>query len=235
MKQLVFELAAQEPPAFANFVAGANREAMAALLRLARGDLAETGVVIWGAPGAGKTHLLRATVAEAAAAGRPARYLADPGAAPAAVAGADAWTPGTVVAVDGVDGADAAAQAALFTLYNALAAAGGHLVAAGGRAPAQLPVRDDLRTRLGYGLVYEIVPLPDADKPAALSAYARGRGFRLGDDVIAYLLAHGRRDMGSLVATLAALDHHSLALRRPITVPLLREWLQRPLEPDADA
>jgi len=53
--------------------------------------------------------------------------------------------------------------------------------------------------------------------------------------VIAYLLAHGRRDMGSLVATLAALDHHSLALRRPITVPLLREWLQRPLEPDADA
>ena len=26
MKQLVFELAAPEPPAFANFVAGANRE-----------------------------------------------------------------------------------------------------------------------------------------------------------------------------------------------------------------
>jgi len=232
MKQLVFELAAPEPPAFANFVAGANREATATLQSLARGELAETGVVIWGAPGAGKTHLLRAAVAEALAAGRDARYLADPDTVPAVVAAAEAWVPGTVVAVDGLDGADASAQAALFTLYNALAADGGHLVAASARAPAQLPVRDDLRTRLGYGLVYEIVPLPDADKPAALAAYARSRGFRLGDDVIAYLLAHGRRDMGSLVATLAALDRHSLALRRPITVPLLREWLQRPLEPD---
>ncbi len=71
------------------------------------------------------------------------------------------------------------------------------------------------------------MPLTDAEKPAALAAYARQRGFRLTDDVIAYLLAHGRRDMGALLATLAALDRHSLATKRPITVPLLRDWLQR--------
>ncbi len=79
------------------------------------------------------------------------------------------------------------------------------------------------------GLVFEIVPLADADKAQALAAYARERGFRLSDDVIAYLLAHGRRDMPSLVATLAALDRHSLAIQRGITVPLLRNWLQRDL------
>jgi len=67
------------------------------------------------------------------------------------------------------------------------------------------------------------------DKAAALAAYARERGFRLSDDVVRYLLAHGRRDMTSLVATLAALDGHSLATQRSITVPLLREWLQRDL------
>ena len=55
------------------------------------------------------------------------------------------------------------------------------------------------------------------------------RGFRLSDDVIGYLLAHGRRDMPTLVATLAALDRHSLATQRPITVPLLRDWLQHDL------
>jgi len=131
-----------------------------------------------------------------------------------------------LMAVDDVDRADAAAQGRLFTLYNALAGAGGQMVAACLYAPALLALRDDLRTRLGYGLVYEIAALADADKAAALAAYARQRGFVLSDDVIAYLLAHGRRDMATLVSTLAALDRQSLATRRAITVPLLREWLK---------
>ena len=80
---------------------------------------------------------------------------------------------------------------------------------------------------LTAALVFEIVALSDADKSRALAAYARERGFRLSDDVIGYLLAHGRRDMPTLVATLAALDRHSLATRRPITVALLRDWLQK--------
>ena len=92
---------------------------------------------------------------------------------------------------------------------------------------AALPIREDVRTRLGWGLVYEVVPLADSDKPAALLDYARRRGFTLGDDVIRYLLAHGRRDMTALCTTLAALDRHSLSTKRAITVPLLRDWLQR--------
>ena len=39
-------------------------------------------------------------------------------------------------------------------------------------------------------------------------------------------LAHGRRDMAALMGALAALDRHSLATKRPITVPMLRSWLQ---------
>jgi DnaA family protein len=93
--------------------------------------------------------------------------------------------------------------------------------------PAAMPVREDLRTRLGWGLVYEIVALADAEKPMALFAYARRRGFHLGDDVVQYLLAHGRRDMSSLLSALAALDRHSLATKRAVTVPMVRAWLQR--------
>jgi DnaA family protein len=92
-------------------------------------------------------------------------------------------------------------------------------------------VREDLRTRLGWGLVYEVLPLTDAEKPAALAGYARERGFALPDEVIGHLLTYGRRDMRSLVATVAALDRFSLAHKRPITVPLLRAWLQRELAP----
>jgi hypothetical protein len=33
--------------------------------------------------------------------------------------------------------------------------------------------------------------------------------------------------MTTLCGTLAALDRHSLSTKRAVTVPLLREWLQR--------
>ena len=218
---MIFELATPEPPSFVNFLPGPNREAVAALARFASGDAAETGLVLWGPPGVGKTHLLLATAAAALGA-RPVHFCADPGALPAA-----ALLPAALVLVDDLDRADAAVQGRLFTLYNTLKAMGGSLVATAALPPARMPLRDDLRSRLGWGLVYEVLPLTDEDKPLALTIYARSRGFALSDEVVAYLLAHGRRDMPSLMATLAALDRHSLASKRAITLPLLRDWLQR--------
>ena len=231
MQQLVFELAAPEPPSFGNFLPGRNGELVATLSRIAAGAGGETGVLIWGAPGAGKTHLLRAAVAAAAARGARASWIATPGELLAT--DPETLARHSLVAVDAIDDASADAQARLFTLFNALKASGGQLVAASRAAPAALPLREDLRTRLGWGLVYEVLSLTDAEKPAALAAYALARGFSLSADVIGYLLAHGRRDMTTLMGALAALDRHSLATKRPITVPLLREWLQRevPFEP----
>ena len=225
MEQLVFELAAPEPPSFESFLPGPNAEVLAAVARFATGEAAETGLLLWGAPGAGKTHLLRAVVRAIEARGAAATYCPEPGVLEGA--DAEALAAQALVAIDGIHVASAAAQATVFTLYNALKANGGHLIAASRVSPAALPLREDVRTRLGWGLVYEVTPLSDADKPAALLDYARRRGFTLGDDVIRYLLAHGRRDMTALCTTLAALDRHSLSTKRAITVPLLRDWLQR--------
>jgi DnaA family protein len=220
-EQLIFELAGPVPPTFATFVPGRNVEAVETLARIARHEARETGVVLWGVPGGGKTHLLRAAVDEATRAGRAARFIAAPDTLRDEPTAAEA-----LVAIDAVDAADATAQARLFTLYNELASCDGQLVVASDVPPARMSLRDDIRTRLGWGLVFEVLPLADNEKPSALAAYAHARGFSLSQDVIDYLLAHGRRDMPSLVATLSALDRHSLALRRPITVPLVREWLQ---------
>ncbi len=221
-EQLVLDLAQPEPPTFANFVAAGNREALAALTALAAGTSRETGVLLWGAPGAGKSHLLAGCAAASRANARPVMQCASPPELPAT----DDLARGTLVVIDAADTADAHAQGRLFTLINRLAAVQGHWLAAVSLPPARLALREDLRTRLALGLVLEIVPLADADKPQALAAYARERGFDLADDVIGYLLAHGRRDMRSLVAALAALDRRSLAAKRGVTVPLLREWLQ---------
>jgi DnaA family protein len=225
VKQLVFDLAEPEPPSFGNFLPGRNAEVVAAMRRVATGTLVETGLLVWGPPGAGKTHLLRAAVAAAMAQGLSAAWFASPG----GLSGADPEALGAkaLVVVDDVGAANAAAQGRLFTVFNELKRRGGHLVVASEAAPASLTLREDLRTRLGWGLVFELHPLTDDEKPAALLAYARQRGFALSDEVIRYLLAHGQRDMTALIATLAALDRHSLAAKRPITVPLLRQWLQR--------
>lgn len=218
MQQLTFELAAPEPPTFANFVAGRNDEVVAALRQLAAGGIAETGILLWGAADSGRTHLLHATAAVAASRG-PVAFHTQADAVDAEPPG-----PGALVVVDDVHAAGEAAQGRLFTLYNRLRESGGHLLVAANAPPARLPLREDVRTRLGWGLVFEVMALADTEKGEALQGYARERGVPLSSDVVAWLLAHGRRDMTTLTATLQALDRFSLATKRPITVPLAREW-----------
>ena len=222
MEQLIFELAPAEPPRISNFLAGRNAELVALLPRFVAGEIDETGLLLWGAPGAGKTHLLHAALDLAQQRGVAARWAAHPDEVSAAI---DAAAP--LVVIDRVDTADAGAAAAIFTLYNAQKQRGGRLIAASRTPLAALPLREDLRTRLGWGLVYEVLPLADEDKPAAMVAFAEQRGFQLPADVIDYLLHHGKRDLPSLLATLAALDRASLASKRPVTVPLLKTWLAR--------
>lgn len=228
-QQLVFELARPEPPSLANYVTGANGEVVASIARLANGELATSGLMLWGGVAAGKTHLLHAAI-ELARKRRPVFFCARPSDAPA---DPDRLPPATLLAIDDLEHADGAAQAGLFTLVNALATSGAQWIAAASVPPARLDLREDLRTRLALGLVLEVRALTDAEKPQALATYAKERGFRLSDDVIAYLLAHARRDMPSLVAALAALDRLSLTRRRPVTVALARDWLQRQQGPGA--
>ena len=133
--------------------------------------------------------------------------------------------------LDDCDALPADAQIAAFALFNQIREHGALLVSAGPLPPAQLALREDLRTRLGWGLIYQVHGLSDEDKIAALSQAAASRGLTLSAGVLPYLITHFRRDMRSLSAMLDALDLYSLETQRPITLPLLRDLLQQEIEP----
>ena len=222
MQQLLLQLAPPPAPTLDNFVPGRNGAALQALRDIARGALGERFVFLWGEPGSGRSHLLRG-LAQAASGGNGLYLCATPG---GSMAEQNRIAVDDVIAVDNVQDLPAGDQIDLFDLYNRVRAGSGALVASGDVAPAQLALREDLRSRLAWGLAFELHPLSDAEKAAALREHARGRALDLPEDVVAYLLKHSRRDMASLIGILDALDRYSLEQKRPVTLPLMREALQ---------
>jgi len=237
--QFTLDLLALPTPTLDNFVAGANGAALAAL----RDVLAGRGppfVHLWGPPGSGRSHLVAAVEHAAQAAGwEPAGAPADPGAGGAPDVVPQFEPARRVYAVDDVDSLDAGGQARLFGLQNAVREHPGHfLVTAADRPPAHLALREDVRTRLAWGLVFALHPIAEPDQAEALAAYAQARGARVDADLVPYMLTRLPRDMRTLVSVLDALDAFALTRQRALTVPLLREWLQlagsgaQPMDPD---
>ncbi len=216
MTQLLLDIAPDWVPTLDNFVPGHNVELLSALRHALAGDSGERCFYLWGESGCGKSHLLQAAVGQARAAGQSAICLCR--AVPQAV---------QVVAVDDAEALDDAAQVELFALYNRQRDSGGMLLVSGTQAPAHLGLRDDLRTRLGWGMVYQVHALNDEEKTRALEQHALARGFSLPPEVSHYLLRHGRRDLPSLLAVLDALDAQCLRLKRQPTVPLLKEVMEK--------
>lgn len=213
MQQLILDLIRPAPPGFDNFVPGPNAEALDRIRAVAQGDRGFRLIYLWGQAGTGKTHLLRALRGPVLGPDTDLAFFAQ------------AIEPGTVIAVDDCDRLDATRQAALFQLFNhVLAEPKAAIVCAGLQAPQALAVRDDLRTRLGYGLVLRLLALPDEALRAAIERQLTESGTPFAPDLIDYLLRHKPRDLRSLLALLHALDRYALERQRMLTVPLLRDF-----------
>lgn len=212
MRQLILDLLPDSPPTLDNFVPGGNGEAVAALTGWLAGLLEATVFCLHGEAGCGKSHLLQAS---------GFRYI-DAASNPS-LAGVKANEP---LAVDNVDALDSEGQIALFALFNQIKTNGSRLLTAAPQPPAHLALREDLRTRLGSGLIYRLQALSDDEKAAAVAGLAKERALKLSPEAIAYLLRHVSRDMRTLAMLVVALDQYTLEQKRPVTLPLLREMLQ---------
>lgn len=212
MKQLLLDIQPAATPTFENFVLGANAEAIHQLMlacAMEASDSTPHFIYLWGDTGSGKSHLIAACLAAKAAA----------------------------ICIDNVQLLDDDAQIALFNCYNQIRDHNAldsnlpqTLIVSGSAAPTQMGLRDDLATRLAWGLTYKLQPLTDEEKALALLSHAQARGMRLPAEVIDYCLRYLRRDLSTLIATINALDLWSLTTKKPMTVPMLRQLLQLNLE-----
>jgi DnaA family protein len=227
MSQLLLDLELAQPPAFDNYVVGINGELVGRLRALANPACFDM-IYIWGPPGSGRSHLLAAT-AHLAQERRPATLLTGE-----SVGAELPLAPGALLVIDDVDRLAHEGQLALFRVFNSARLVGVSLLLSGSAPPLHLELREDLRTRIGQSLIYEIKALSDDEKSMALSRHALLRGMKVDDGLVQYLLRHGRRDLPSLMAVLDGLDRASLEQQRPTTLPLLKEVMQLQLEPVCD-
>jgi DnaA family protein len=229
VKQLALGVRLRADAVFESFVPGLNSELIAAL----RGG-GSTPLWLWGGEGSGKTHLLQAVCAAAAAdaaAARAAaayfpleRSLALP---PAALAGFENCR---VLCVDDVDAiaGDLHWEQALFRLFNEAAELGTRLIFAARAAPRGIDWRlEDWRSRAAACVVYQLRELDDAGRLEALRLRAAQRGLQLPAETADYLLRRMPRHLPSLLEILDHLDEASLVAQRRLTVPFIRDALER--------
>ncbi|OWQ88750.1 DnaA regulatory inactivator Hda [Roseateles aquatilis] len=217
MKQIPLSLGPEPDYTFDTLLTGANIAALTHVLGLGAGS---PPVFLWGPPGSGKTHVLRALAQHWQAAGAQVGWY-------------DADTPlpwelpthPSLLLLDDCQRFDPGQQHAAFALFVEAATLGLAVVSAGTAPPIDLALREDLRTRLGWGPTFALQPLSEAEVRAVLRREADRRGIALSDDVMDYLLTRYARDLKHLMTLLDGLDEFAMASKRAVTVPLLRQML----------
>lgn len=233
MRQMPLDLGPMPAQGLDDFIEGRNPEVLAWLRAWPHVEGPLSPAYIWGPTGAGKTHLLRAMVERALEMGFGAIWL---NAHTCQMWDAQDPAMPTLAVIDECERLPEDHQHLAFNLFIQSASSsaaspeeGGcgplFIMAAGSVPSVDLPVREDLRTRLGWGLSFALEPLDEAGLRKALQHEAARRGVALHDDVLRYLLTRHSRDLAFLMDLLVRLDRFALAERRQVTVPLLKQML----------
>jgi DnaA family protein len=222
MKQLALDIGLARAPSLATFLAGPN-EAAWRHLQLWAGNPTRSPVptYLWGPSGSGKTHLLRAVEASLREQGAATGWLDPSMAEPPPFD--ERWA---VVLLDEVHLYSAVQQQAAFSWFVQCQALQRGVLSAGLHPPTHLQLREDLRTRLGWGHVFQLHVLSEPVRRAVLRQAADARGVFMSDEVMDFILTRFSRDLASLMQLLDHLDAYALQTQRAITIPLIRSMLE---------
>jgi len=226
MKQLVLDMGLSKGPSLGNFCVGPNAAAHEHL-QLWLGQPGHAAVprspvptYLWGRSGCGKSHLLHAVRSAMQAQAQSVGWLD----ATCSIAEEydSTWA---AVLLDDVHAFDAAQQQVAFNWFVNAQTQPIAVLAAGSLPPADLQLRDDLRTRLGWGHVFALQTLDDTQRREVLRANAQARGIALSDEVMDFMLRRFSRDLGSLMELLDLMDGYALQTQRAITIPLIKTMM----------
>ena len=226
MKQIALDIGLTAGPTVANFCPGPNLAALQHL-ELWLGDKrnahnrSPVPTYYWGPSGSGKSHLLKAAREGLREQGARVGWL------DASMHNAPEYSEGwAAVLMDDVHAFTAAQQQVAFNLFVHAQTLQRPVMAAGEFAPVELKLRDDLRTRLGWGHIFGLQLLSEPERRAVLRQAADERGVFLGDDVMDFMLTRFSRDLGSLMELLELLDGYSLQSKRAITIPMIKSMME---------
>jgi DnaA-homolog protein len=223
---LDFEFRANQT--FADFFPGTNQDIVMHLQHCVQGT-GEPNIYVWGEAGLGKSHLLQACGHFAQVQQNSSFYfdlhnihLANPD----MLNGLDDCG---LVCFDNIEfiAGKPDWEQAFFHFFNRHRDRGHQLIVSATVGPNELAIQlADLKTRLNWGLALKIKPLNDSDSIAALIFKAKQMGLEISPKTGRFLLLHYARDFASLWDLLGKLDRASLAAKRKITIPFLKQFLQ---------
>ena len=232
-QQLSLGVSLRDEATFDNFfiAAQSNNAATVAALKQQLQPNGEAFIFCWGAPGSGLTHLLQASCHTASELGLTSQYLP--------LSDLVGYQPDSLL--EGIEAQHLIClddlqcvvgypdwEQTLFNLLNRIRDNGGRLLMSADASPLQLAVdRDDLRSRFAWGATFHVESLEDEGKKSALKLRAKERGMDLNDEVANYILNRAPRDMTDLFDILNLLDELSLAAQRRLTIPFVKQVLER--------
>lgn len=229
MLQLTLGIELRDDATFANFYEGENTQVIASIKQM----IVENGeqfIYLYGVEGSGRSHLLQSACQYASENDFPSAYLPMheiQNLSPEILANQENTH---LVCIDDIDAVLGKKdwEEALFHLYNCIREKKSRLIVSGNNPPNLLSCRlPDLQSRLSWGLTYPVKELNDEQMLLALQMRAHRRGIELSTDVAQFLLRRYPRNMGALFDVLMELDRASLSAKRRLTIPFVKQILQR--------
>jgi DnaA family protein len=236
MQQLALDVKLADYALLDTFHAGPNAAVLDAVKSAAtvRGPQV---VWIWGGQGSGRSHLLQAAVAAAAAIGESCAWLPMVAPVAAPLAADEDLVPGMLegmgaldlLCVDDVDvvAGDSEWERQLFRMFEELRNNNGRLLVTASMPTHEAPfLLKDLASRLASGPTWRLQNMSDQDRLEALQLRSRWRGLDLPDETGRYLLRRVARSSAALFAMLDDLDLAALTAQRRLTVPFVKSVLE---------
>ncbi|NOQ76407.1 MAG: DnaA regulatory inactivator Hda [Methylococcaceae bacterium] len=231
-KQLPLQFEFQSNQNFSTFYPGSNEEVINHLRHIFINN--EQQIFLWGDAGTGKTHLLQAVSQESNKQNKTSFYfsfddnhLPDP----EMLNGLENFD---IVCFDNIDriAENSEWEHAFFNFFNLHRDANKKLILSAHCPPKFLSVQlPDLKTRMNWGLTLQLATLSDEQQLSALIYKANDLGFEVPLNVGRFLMSHYTSDMPSIWILLDKINHATLAAKRKLTIPFLKQIMNEQEKP----